>query len=254
MRLNFIFFRFPGVPGVRCAFQTRSRAADGSPGNAHSGGNVSLSVGDAPEAAALHRAALGSSLGLEHLAELRQVHGDAMIFEPDERTFLRADAPPMREGDGLACSRAGIGLLIKTADCQPLFLAHESGTAVAALHVGWRGNRMNFPAGGLRAFCARYGFAPDEVLAVRGPSLGPGAAEFTNFEREWGRDFAPWFDAERRRMDLWTLTRRQLEEAGIRPEKIYALDLCTASLPQFFSYRRDKVTGRQANVVWLEAA
>ncbi|MDR0466731.1 MAG: polyphenol oxidase family protein [Deltaproteobacteria bacterium] len=247
MALNFIRFCFPGVPNVECAFQTRVGGASSGP---YAKGNVSLMVGDAPEAAAANRAALAAELGLEAVAELQQVHGDRLIFEPGPQTFLRADTLPSVEGDGLASSRSGLGLLIKTADCQPLFFAHESGRAVAALHVGWRGNRINFPAGGLRAFCAHYGCAPREVLAVRGPSLGPAAAEFVNFESEWGDAYAPWFDAQRRTMDLWRLTRGLLEEAGMAPERIFSLDLCTASLPQFFSYRRDKPTGRQANLIW----
>jgi YfiH family protein len=247
MGLNFIRFCFPGVPNVACAFQTRTGGASAGP---YAQGNVSLVVGDAPEAAAANRAALVGELGLEAVAELRQVHGDHMLFEPEAGTLLQAGAPPSVEGAGLAVSRPGLGLLIKTADCQPLFFAHESGRAVAALHVGWRGNRANFPASGLHAFCARYGYAPDEVLAVRGPSLGPASAEFVHFEGEWGEAYAPWFDARRRTMDLWRLTRSQLEEAGMAPERIFSLDLCTASLPQFFSYRRDTPTGRQANLIW----
>jgi YfiH family protein len=247
MGLNFIRFCFPGVPHVACAFQIRTGGASVGP---YAGGNVSLVVGDAPQAAAANRAALALELELEAVAELRQVHGDRMLFEPGSEAFLRADAPPTVEGDGLAASRPGLGLLIKTADCQPLFFAHESGRAVAALHVGWRGNRAGFPASGLRAFCAHYACAPDEVLAVRGPSLGPASAEFVHFEREWGDAYASWFDARRRTMDLWRLTRSQLEEAGMAPDRIFSVDLCTASLPQFFSHRRDKPTGRQANVIW----
>ncbi|MCL2124241.1 MAG: polyphenol oxidase family protein [Desulfovibrionaceae bacterium] len=248
MGLNFIRFQFPAVPAVECAFQIRTGGASKGP---YAQGNVSLLVGDAPEAAAANRAALAAELGLESVAELKQVHGDRLFFEPGEEARLRADTAPSTEGDGLAASRPGLGLLIKTADCQPLFFAHASGRAVAALHVGWRGNRANFPASGLRAFCARYTCVPDEVLAVRGPSLGPAAAEFVHFDREWGEAYAPWFDVRRRTMDLWRLTRSQLEEAGMAPDRIFSLDLCTASLPQFFSYRRDKITGRQANLVWL---
>jgi YfiH family protein len=246
--LNFIRFCFPGVPDVACAFQLRTGGASSGP---YAQGNVSLMVGDDPEDAAANREALASELGLEAVAELKQVHGDHMLFEPPAKALLQARIPPSVEGDGLAASRPGLGLLIKTADCQPLFFAHESGRAVAALHVGWRGNRMNFPDKGLRAFCDRYGCAPGDVLAVRGPSLGPASAEFVNFEREWGDAYAPWFDARRRTMDLWRLTRSQLTAAGMAPERIFGLDLCTASLPQFFSYRREKTTGRQANLIWI---
>lgn len=252
--LNFIFFVFPGVPRVRCAFQTRGRAAPATAGNSYAGGNISLTVGDDVSSVRAVRTALAPALGLAHLAELKQVHGDRIIFEPDEQCFLQPFTPPAMEGDGLACSRPGLGLLISTADCQPLFLAHESGRAAAALHVGWRGNRMNFPAGGLRSFCAHYDCPPEEVLAVRGPSLSPAAAQFVHFESEWGAGYAPWFDDGRRCMDLWRLTRAQLEEAGMRPERIFSLDLCTASLENFFSYRRDARTGRQANVIWIEPA
>ncbi len=246
MPLRFIFFQFPGIPGVRCAFQTR----DGDLSDPRAGGNISLAIPDAPEETRANRAALAPALGLERVAELKQVHGDAMVFEPGASCLLRPDDIPAREADGLATSEAGFGLLIKTADCQPLFLAHASGRAVAALHVGWRGNRMNFPASGLRAFCERYGFPPREVSAVIGPSLGPAAAEFIHFEREWGPDYAPWFDEARRSMDLRRLTRAQLEEAGMAPERVFGLDLCTFSLPEFFSYRRDRqASGRQANVI-----
>ena len=246
MPLNFIFFRFPGVPHVCCAFQSRGEQTE----DVFAGGNVSLAVGDEPERVTACRAELAPTLGLECVAELQQVHGDRIFFEPGKELMLRPDEAPKTEGDGLASSRYGLGLLIKTADCQPVFLAHESGRFVAALHVGWRGNRMDFPGSAVQAFCTRYGCAPKELFAVRGPSLGPAAAEFIHFEREWGADYAPWFDAGRRSMDLWRLTRRQLEQTGVFPARIFGLDLCTASLPQFFSYRRDKVTGRQANVIW----
>jgi copper oxidase (laccase) domain-containing protein len=53
-------------------------------------------------------------------------------------------------------------------------------------------------------------------------------------------------------MDLWSLTRDQLTAAGVPAAHIFSIDICTASSPQFFSYRRDKVTGRQAGIIWIE--
>ena len=51
-------------------------------------------------------------------------------------------------------------------------------------------------------------------------------------------------------MDLWGLTRRQLQQAGLPERQIYGLDLCTASNNgQFFSYRREKRSGRQASLI-----
>ena len=98
--------------------------------------------------------------------------------------------------------------------------------------------------------CERYQTRPEAFFAVRGPSLGPAAAEFVNYDTEWGPDFAAWRDARRQTVDLWRLTRAQLIRAGLREERVFGLDLCTFSLPErFFSYRRDPHCGRQAALI-----
>ncbi|MBD5647159.1 MAG: laccase domain-containing protein [Desulfovibrio sp.] len=261
--MSLTWFRFPGVPRVCCAFQGRALPASGAGAVAPvpwAGGNISFNTGDDPAATAAARAALLSALrprGLDTWAEVRQVHGDALVEEPfaPEASALPAyrmeDSP---EADGMFTSAPGKGLLIKTADCQPLLLAHRSGRHVAALHVGWRGNRCDLPASGLVRFCAAYGLDPADIFAVRGPSLGPSRAEFVNHEREWGDSFRPWFDAASRCMDLWGLTASQLEAAGVPRRQIFGLDICTSLNAQhYFSHRHDARSGRQASLIWIEA-
>ena len=222
--------------------------------DAYDGGNISFSTDDDPDRVTCNRRGMLAALqacGLAAWAELNQVHGDALVFEPEA---VACEARPAAEGDGMVTSRPGLGLLIKTADCQPILLAHKSGRYVAALHAGWRGNRCDFPGTGVARFCARYDLKARDLLAVRGPSLGPGRAEFVNFEREWSDDFRPWFDLDTQTMDLWSLTRYQLRQAGLPERQIYGLDLCTASnTAQFFSYRREKKSGRQASLIWIAA-
>lgn len=244
--MNFIPFAFPGLPGVGCAFTTGSLVPGGG---ADPAASLAFTGAPNPDLVSANRQALKESLGFRHWHSLRQVHGVHLIFEPE---FDTLDRPSVEAGDGLAESRPGRALAIKTADCQPVLLAHESGTVVAALHVGWRGNVADFVGRSVRTLCVRYGLAPEEFLAVRGPSLGPGAAEFVHFETEFGEAFRPYFDHRTRRLDLWRLTRDQLAAAGLRPWRIFSLDLCTHDLPQFFSYRRDKSPGRQASLIWIK--
>ncbi len=252
MAVNRIPFVFPGISGVRCAFQIRCGAAAGDP---FSGGNISFRVGDDSRRTASCRTELARLLetdgARQGLAEVNQAHGDTVIFDPDPVDFASEQAAlRLPEADGLATSRPGVGLLIKTADCQPVLLAHRDGRHVAALHVGWRGNRIGFVQRAVAAFCSRYGLRPQDLSAVRGPSLGPACAAFVNYDREWGPDFAPWHDPATGTVNLWRLTRDQLAAAGLAPERIFGLDLCTASLADdFFSYRRNRITGRQASVV-----
>ena len=145
----------------------------------------------------------------------------------------------------------GLALMVKTADCQPLLLAHKSGKYIAALHVGWRGNRQLFPFTGVRSFCQTYNIKPCDCVAVRGPSLGPARARFTHFGVEWGGYFAKYLDLATSTMDLWGMTRDQLVQAGIPERNIYGIDICTASnAASFFSYREDRNCGRQAALIW----
>lgn len=238
-------FAFPGVPDVACVFGTGS-PTPGAPADPVA--TMAMTGASDLRQVAANRQAAKEALGFSHWHSLRQVHGVAMVFEPTPDTI---DQPSLLEGDGLADTRPGHALAIKTADCQPVLLAHVSGRYVAALHVGWRGSVADFIGTGVRAFCEHYGLSPKDLLAVRGPSLGPGAAEFTRFDTEFGPDFLPYFDAATERVNLWRLTRDQLLAAGLGVDRIFGLDLCTHDLPQFFSYRRDKSTGRQTSLIWI---
>ncbi len=251
MLLNGIPFVFPGISGVHCVFQTRVGGMSSGP---YGEGNIAYTVGDDPLAVSDNRMAFAAALQLSRIAEVHQIHGDKLVFEPDPVALLRTSIPPdMPEGDGLATARPGLGLVIKTADCQPVLITHKEGRYIAALHVGWRGNRISFIQSGIAAFCVHYGLHPEDLYAVRGPSLGPGQSEFVNFDEEWGVEFAKWFNSSRQTMDLWELTRAQLQAAGLRHDRIFSLDLCTYSLPEvFFSYRRERVCGRQASVIWID--
>ena len=230
-------FAFPGLPNVGVAFTTALT------------GNVSHAVGDDPRGVEASRAALRQELGFRSWHSLRQVHGVGMVFDAPASPVGEASS---LEADGQATDKPGRALVVKTADCQPILLAHESGKYVAGLHVGWRGNVQEFPQLGVRAFCERYSLRPEELLAVRGPSLGPGASEFTNFELEFGERFRAFHDPATSSVNLWRLAQAQLEQAGLRPERIFGLDLCTFDLPLFFSYRRDRNLGRQASLIWIK--
>lgn len=243
-------FAFPGLPGVRCVFTTRALGA----GIGHSVApydslNLSFDVGDDPAHVAANRTALAGQLGLARWCELKQAHGDALHIEPEPTELGTAST---LEGDALATGKRGLALAIKTADCQPVLLAHEAGRFVAALHVGWRGNVLGLPGSAVARLCAHYGCAPRELLAVRGPSLGPANAEFTRFAEEFGLEFMDFFDRRDETVDLWRLTRWQLERAGLEPSRIFGIDRCThAEAGAFFSYRRQRPCGRMMSLIWL---
>ena len=227
-------FAFPGLPDFRCAFTTRHA------------GNLSLTgkEGAEREETVAARRALCGRLGIGAWAEARQVHGDTLLINPEAAPVAEE---PAVEADGLATDGKDLALAVKTADCQPILLAHPGGF-IAAVHAGWRGNVLRFPETAVATFCLKYGLDPAEVHAVRGPSLG--YAEFVNFSREWPVVFAPWYNQATRCVDLWSLTRRQLGEAGLKAQHIHSLDLCTHSLNSLFFSHRRKDAGRQMALIW----
>ncbi len=230
----FIPFAFPGLARVGCLFST---AVFGD------------MRGSDNQECATNREKLMSAAGFSRWAELHQVHGHELV----EAAGTTAVVPgTLAKADAHYTFEPGLGLMIKTADCQPLLFARRDGGAVAGLHLGWRGNAGNFIKVVTAELCRRFSCPPGDLLCVRGPSLGPAAAEFVNFAREWPDSFARWYDAESRTVNLWQLSRCQLIEAGLRPEKIYSLDLCTHTMAEwFFSHRRGDVE-RQISAVWIK--
>ena len=232
-------FAFPGLPHISCAFTTRHA------GNMSMHTKVLERCGSRPGDVARRRMRVLRALGIAAWTELNQAHGDRFLVNPE------ATPPELfggSEADGQCTNMPGHALCIKTADCQPILLAHPAGY-VAALHVGWRGNLLKFPVSGVRCFCDAYGLNAEDIVAVRGPSLGH--AEFVNFADEWPEEFSSWLDAATKRMDLWGLTRSQLEQAGLLPRNIYSLDLCTWSLADILYSHRRGHPERQAALIWI---
>lgn len=245
--MKFIEFSPPFPTRARCVFQTRQGGVSNGP---FAEGNIAFSVEDDPGHVLQNRQKLIAALGVPAWAEENQVHGDDLVLDA-EATALESSGT--FDADGLATTRQGLALMIKTADCQPILVGHKEDKAILALHVGWRGNRIGFIQSAIARFCRHYVLQPQDLWAVRGPSLGPARSQFVNFATEWGDEFLPWFNTQTSTLDLWGLTAHQLQEAGLAMENIFGVDICTFENPQlFFSHRRDKGrSGRQAAFIWL---
>ena len=232
-------------PEVVHGFFTRQGGV--SPGAYHSL-NVSLAVGDRRESVNRNLRRLQQALGLTGLAAAAQVHGGraAVITAPSQA--LLSDIP---EVDILVTTVPGLGLLIKQADCQAVMFFDPVNRVVANVHCGWRGQIHHMLGEAVSLLQARFGTRPADLYAAVGPSLGPCCAEFRNFRQEfppplWTYQVRPTY------FDLWRLTQDQLAAAGLSPARIDLAGLCTRCGPgDFFSYRRDGVTGRQGAIIAL---
>jgi len=163
---------------------------------------------------------------------LTQVHGSAILDAP------WAGAP---EGDGGLARQAGQIIAIETADCVPLLLADPEARLVAGVHAGWRGTAAAIAARGVAALIAA-GARARRLVAVLGPSIGPCCYEVGEELRERFGSEALFHVGPRGRshLDLGAANEAQLLAAGMDPERIHRVPVCTCCDPtRPPSYRRD---------------
>jgi polyphenol oxidase len=206
--------------------------------------NLGLRTGDDPQAVAANRDRLNSLLP-QQPRWLRQVHG-ASVVEAD----ALADRP---EADAGIARRPDTVCAVLVADCIPVLVADRAGTTVAIAHAGWRG----LAGGVVENTVRRMAVDPGNLIAYLGPGIGPGAFEVGADVRDafLARDadavaaFTP-HAACKWLADLFLLARQRLRRAGVG--EVHGGALCTYSdARRFFSYRRERTTGRMAAMIWL---
>ncbi|MEO8499671.1 MAG: peptidoglycan editing factor PgeF [Vicinamibacteria bacterium] len=194
---------------------------------------------------AAHSAAQAAFSQAGEVFFLRQAHGCSVATPPWTE-------PP--EADAAITSRAAELLAIETADCLPVLVVDPIHRRVAAAHAGWRGTAARVAEAAVHRL-VEAGSKPADLLAALGPAIGPCCYEVgPDVEQAMGVRGEPFFvpgPGDRKHLDVAAANRAQLEECGVRPERIDRVNLCTRCRQDlFFSYRRDGASaGRMISVI-----
>ena len=208
--------------------------------------NVAYDLDDDENNVRKNRDRIKACLDIRMLVSCRQVHGDRIaVIEEKPATDLFVDGH-----DALITDRAGIGLMIQHADCQAILLHEPVKRVVGIIHAGWRGSVANIARKTVQAMHRSYGCDPVNMRAAISPSLGPCCAEFRNYQRELPAEFHK-YQVRPQYFDFWAISRDQLHQAGIRARNIAVANQCTVCNPDYFSFRRDRITGRCASVIGI---
>lgn len=207
--------------------------------------NFSSTGGDNPNSVKANRELVRQALGLTTLVTGVQCHGtDYYLVKGDQDS-----APPH---DAMMTDLTDIGLLIKHADCQAALFYDPVRRVIANVHSGWRGAVQQIYSLTIQRLKSLYGTKPEDLLVCISPSLGPEDSEFLNYKTElpesfWSYQIRPYY------FDFWTLAKDELVRGGVLPHHIEIASLSTYSHPQdFFSYRREKVTGRLGTIIGIK--
>jgi YfiH family protein len=240
---EFIYPDWPAPENVKALTTTRIGGYSAAPFDSF---NLSMRSGDNIEHVKRNRALLVESAKLP--AEpmwLRQVHGNRVVDAADSALYT--------EADGSYAERSGIVCAVLTADCCPVFLCDRYGKRVAVLHCGWRGIARGLIEQGI----AQLRLPATELLAWLGPAIGPDSFEvgddvYDAFIAHDRGAVAAFTKKENGRWlaDIYALVRQRLQALGVT--QISGARHCTVLERQrFFSYRRDRVCGHMASLIWM---
>ena len=232
---------WPAPQRVQACSTTRHGGVSVAPWNSL---NLGAHVGDDEKHVMQNRQRLTDGVLPAMPQWLNQVHGQDVVRLPADDRLPNADAAITRES-GVVCA-------VMTADCLPVLFCSDDGNEVAAAHAGWRG----LSNGVLEKTLAQFHRPAHHIHAWLGPAIGPQAFEvgaevrsaFMAHDEQADSAFRPVGD--KYFADIWQLARQRLEAAGVR--SISGSPRCThTESANFFSFRRDGITGRMATLIWL---
>ena len=189
---------------------------------------------------------------------LKQVHG-TRVWDAD-----LAHAEGIIEADAVVTTKMNTVLTVMAADCLPVLISSPDGRVIGAAHAGWRGLLGGVLENTVDAMQAKAGQSDaDQFLAWFGPAIGPKVFEVGEEVRdafhEHAQKYALPSPAEafiaidnkpgKYWANLYELARQRLLSKGLT--HIYGGEFCTVSdQTDFFSHRRDGLSGRFAAFIW----
>jgi YfiH family protein len=258
-------------PRVRALVTTRDGGVSDAPFGRWQNGadlpgglNLGMKSGDDLAAVAANRARLLKLAGVSEAAWLEQIHGAGIVRAEDVLAQAHANGTPTR-ADASVTDRPGTVCVVMVADCMPVLFCDDAGRAVGAAHAGWRGLAAGIVEQTAQRVAELAGVEAGALHAYLGPSIGPDAFEvgadvrdaFMNGVGAAQRDATASAFVEHPHnpgkylADLPALARLRLQRLGVT--RIVGGDLCTVTQRErFYSYRRDRETGRMAALIWLD--
>ncbi len=234
-------------------FTTRLGGSSQAPYNTN---NLAFHVEDNPEVVMRNHMALAKDKGYtyQNLVHMKQIHSDKIVIvDPKIHNFKN---PP--ECDALITNQTGIPLMVMVADCTPVLFYDPSQNVIAVAHAGRAGAIQGIVPKTITKMHTVFGSRIEDILIVLGPSIGVCCyAVGEKIAQEMTKDgfgLAIVYKKGQYYLDVNAIIKQQLQELGIKDEKVEDLSICNAcEHSTFFSYRADKQkTGRFAGIIMLE--
>lgn len=211
--------------------------------------NFGFHVGDDPLIVAQNHQLLSQKFPMKHVVFMQQVHSSHIVVI-DEKFDLTTQPPC----DALITNLPHIALMVMTADCVPVLLYDAKEKVIGAVHAGRAGAFQGIVPKTLAQMNQYFGTKTDNVYVAIGASIGGCCYELSSdlLDEAVSLGFLSAVDKKRKTLDVATIIDNQLYQSGVPKNHIQQDKRCTACETQeFFSYRAEGKTGRQAGVIML---
>ena len=210
--------------------------------------NLGAHVGDDTADVAANRARLAEVLGLpeERFVWMEQLHTNTVTLVDGP------SAAPVEATDALVTRQKDLALCVLVADCTPVLLSDHTAGVIGAAHAGRMGARNGIAKNTVEAM-VELGAEPSRIQVLLGPAA---AGESYEVPEGMALDVEKHLPGSRTRtkkgtsgIDVRAGLVRQLLSLGVTHIDADPRDTITDK--DFFSHRREGVTGRQAGVIWM---
>ncbi len=184
-----------------------------------------------------------------------QIHSNKVYVVKTKRDINWRALSREIEADALITNISNTVLTVLTADCVPILLFDSKRKVIGAVHSGWKGCKENIIRATIETMQNEYGTVASDLLVGIGPSIRGCCYEVGD---EVIKEFVEFPNAiskvkESYYLDLAKVTQEQLLSMGVNGGNIEVNTICTScENKEFFSYRKDKCSGRFMSCISLE--
>lgn len=218
--------------------------------------NVGATVGDELSNVRENRNRVFSAVDVspDSVYEVWQVHSaDVVITDHSKHT-----QSIHKKADVILTDKRQVNLLMRFADCVPIFLYDPVNKAIGIAHAGWRGTVNKAAQAAVAAMQSTYGSAPEKIIACIGPSICqehyPVGDEVVSAVKDTFGILANnlmQYTGKEVFFDLWKANQQILINTGV--VQIEVARICTAcEVHDWYSHRAENgSTGRFGAIIGL---
>lgn len=235
---------FNVFPEIKCGFSTKTDPEALPPYYF----NLSASVGDDPAAVMARKERFYNWFGItsSDVATQYQVHEDTITY------VTKPGLSP--SSDALVTDVTGLGLVVSSADCLPVFIYDKKNHVIAGIHSGWKSSEKRIVRKALEFLQDKWNSHPDDLYIYFGPSI---SGEVYEVGPEVAQKFPSKYLIPKKEKFLLNIPLFNLDiltSFGIPDKNIQVSRLCSYSSKKLLhSYRRDgQVSGRAVGMILMK--